>query len=371
MKSVRPWTCIAFVVGMLWQSASAQTRPPEELSSTATCGRCRITFDTVAQISVPSDSLSLWLDSKILRLPSGQYLSIRLVETPSPALHDQKGNFIRLLSRQGTGPGEVSSLDESFVALGAGDSVWVGDARKWHLFSPQLRYVRTENRHAAVGAIATPSGGLVMASMLSTPDRAGWPLHIVNSSGDIEKSFGIESPVLDPKALAAAGDYPGSYLFRHLVRQDDDTFWSYRASRFLLEQYDFRGRLLRNVVHLMDGWYGDAAEVPIGQVAPRGPGLSGVVRASQPGMVWLVYGVKNRTWHPPTAEEFKRGNPYEGMRDIVVEAVDLRSLRVLTTARLPNATFIRIREADNAIGILTAVDDVFYTVHVVQLHLNR
>src|SRR5690606_32888732 len=104
------------------------------------------------------------------------------------------------------------------------------------------------------------------------------------------------------------------YLFRQLVRDRDGTFWSYHTSRFLLEQYDFRGQLRREIKHRMDGWYRDAAEVPTGQTTLQGPGLSGVVQSSLPGVLWLVYGVKNRTWRPPTAEEFRRGNPYEGMR---------------------------------------------------------
>jgi hypothetical protein len=164
------------------------------------------------------------------------------------------------------------------VVVTTSDTVWVLDILRKHVFTPDMRYVRAEDRSIPADGdlVAFTNGAFVVASQLATPDRAGFPLNLANRAGSVTRSFGVSQPVLDPRRLFATNDSPDANQRRRLTRGFGDTFWAYSTNRFLLEQYDLTGRLLAQGRHSLDGWYEDASQ----RVPGRGefPGWSGVLR---------------------------------------------------------------------------------------------
>ena len=49
-------------------------------------------------------------------------------------------------------------------------------------------------------------------------------------------------------------------MYRSLTPGANNTFWVQNPTRFLLERYDYTGRLLAQGRHELSGWYKEASE---------------------------------------------------------------------------------------------------------------
>src|SRR5690606_9228281 len=119
----------------------------------------------------------------------GRVLVIGLNETPSPALLDQRGNFVRLLSRSGAGPGEYQYPHK--IVIAPHDTVWVIEsAGRRHVYAPDMRWVRSEQFRSVGPMLVAPNGNMVVARRIPDAERAGYPLHLMRPDGQIIRSFG-------------------------------------------------------------------------------------------------------------------------------------------------------------------------------------
>ena len=255
----------------------AQPVAVRTFASAPSCTSCTIVLTELLQFQLP-DSLSFSTSARAVRLPSGAFLVVgegkgALNETPVPALLDASGRFVRIIARSGQGPGEIT-VGRSAV-VGPGDSVWVFDGGpSRHVFSPDVRYVRRDQFPLGRSLLALNDGQFVLASARGNSATAGYPLHFIDRNGIVGRSFGIDNPTIDPRRLSADRDDVQSYLTRDVVDGAGGTFWVHGALRFLLEQYDYSGRLLYRGQHALDGWYKDASEKKPGMGAFKGAALA-------------------------------------------------------------------------------------------------
>jgi hypothetical protein len=304
---------------------------------------------------LPTDSLSFARGSRstITRLSDGRFLILGLNETRAPAVLSTTGKFIRLLGTVGKGPGEYD--DPTGVAVAPGDSVWILDGARKHVLTRDLRFVRTERMRAIIDGLVSPTGRIVFQSRIGTPDRAGYPLHILRQDGELGVSFGIANPVLDPRVLEANGEDAASHLQRRLERADATSFWAYSRRKFLLERYDFDGRMLDQARHAMDGWYAEASLKQPGDGEFKGLKLPIVVQSKQPEMVWLVYAVRNAMYRDPSVY-LPTDKEILQMMDLVIEALDTRTMKVIATSRFPRTGVLEMKNAPDMIAVYEPID---------------
>jgi hypothetical protein len=344
-----------------------QQLPMKSISSAPVCPACKIQIVESALLQLPSDSLSFGWGTlgTVTRLPDGRFVVTGMNETPVPAVMTETGKFSHLLGRTGEGPGEFGQPEG--VAIAPGDSIWLFEGPRKHVFTPDARWVRTERpTHWIFNGLVGPTGQVLIHARIGTPDRAGYPLHIVRPDGELGVSFGIVDPVLDPRTLRTNGEDIGAYLARRYERADDNSFWVYSNRKFLLERYDFNGRMLDQARHAMDGWYGEESVKRPGVGEFKGLPPYTVTASKQPGVLWLVYGVPNDSFRKPDSLFTPTDREALAMSDLVIEALDTRTMKVIATTRLPRSANLPLKNAPDMIAIYTPVDadGVFMTYSI-------
>jgi hypothetical protein len=286
-----------------------------------------------------------------------------------PALLSAAGEFITLVGRRGEAPGEIENAERAVVA--SHDSIWVIDGSRKHVYTPDVRWVRTDRFRSIGDALVAPDGRIAFSRRISTPDRAGYPLHIMRPDGDIVRSFGVERPELDPRRLSAHGEDVATSMLRYIVPGGSDTFWTYNPNKFLLERYGFDGRLITRARHAMDGWYARASVTLPGLGEFKGTPLYIVVESGEPDLLWLVYYVRNAKYRPADSLYTPSDRERLSMVDVVVEALDTRSMGVIATGRFPESGILPMKNAPDMFAFYQPLDQdalfMSYSVRVARL----
>jgi hypothetical protein len=339
-------------------------------SSVAQCSGCSIEVITRATLQFPFDSVAPGTSSRITRTSDGRFLVYWLQGNPVPALFDATGRFQRIVAVRGQGPGEIRRATSILVA--PGDSVWIIDGSRKHVYSPSMNYVRQDpiRRGGAFFAVSG-SGAIVTGGMIGTPASAGLPLHLLDRDFSVVRSFGSHDATLDPRRMQATGDDPPLMLARQFAPAGDNEFWTFNYSRFLLERYDYSGRQIARFRHSLDGWYGTSSrrKPSVGEFA--GLALSHVSTSADPSVVWLMYQDPRPEYATPAP-----GTPFDhrawiAMHDLVIEALDTRRGVVLATARIPRTSAVGVDNGRDMLAIVQPVDEDFNTFRIVDLRLLR
>jgi hypothetical protein len=356
---------VAALAALPVRPAHAQAVPLRDFSSTPTCATCRIVLDSGVILRLPHDSLSFGYTSRLAKLRDGSFLGWELNETRVPARFGADGAFGRIIARSGVGPGEMGSIWDIFV--GRGDSIWVMDHGPWtwHVLTPDAGYVRREPLEPEPSdMIHTPDGRVIAAAWITTPISAGLPLHLLDQSGTVLRSFGLDQ-ALTPQELRM----DRSLLSRRIARGAGNTFWAYSPTRFFLERYDTDGRLLARLRHAMDGWYRVASENQPGEGDFPGRPIGMVLESASADITWLLYYLRNENFVRPVGG-LDLGT-YEGMHDLVVEALHTRTYQVVATQRFPGVSARQVRNATDEVALIRRVDADFHTFQMAMLRLVR
>jgi hypothetical protein len=273
------------------------------------------------------------------------------------------------MAREGVGPAEVTHV--SAVVRTPADSIWFVDRSRKLILSPDGDFVRQEAMPGGgQNFVVGPAGTVITAGAVGTPISAGYPLHIVDQKNSIVRSFGSTDPTLDPRVMAASGDDAMMALHRRFTPAGASTFWVYNDTRFLLELYDFDGRMLAQYRHALDGWYAEASRrAPSPGIFP-GLALHVVQSSQRPGIVWLIYHDRRENYTPPVPGSRSDVMRWRTMHDLVVEAFDHGTGAVLATARFPQTLAIKVEYAPDVVALFHPVDDNYFTLRLASLTLQ-
>jgi hypothetical protein len=253
------------------------------------------------------------------------------------AIFDPDGDFVRAVGRPGDGPGEFRNM--RFPRTSPEDSLYVFQAGRYAVFSPELAFTRTVNLAAAVDeALPIGAGRLVISSRLGTAERIWRPLHLVNADGRLTWSFGeSDRPVLP--------NDPDSHV-RRLGTAVGGCFWAARVNEYRIELWDTTGTRLATVrrdAEWFPAWSGlDLREGY--DLRPR-PRIAAVTQDDD-DRLWVFLRVASEQWRPEptprTEREFRLPTLEELARrwDTVVEVLDIRSGEVIASARRPEVMSI-------------------------------
>lgn len=111
---------------------------------------------------------------------------------------DSAGAFVRTIGRRGEGPGEYGSITRIRFRPGDTLEIYSGGPYRRTVLGPDRSVVRT-NRvdwNFMYGAFL-PGGRAIVSHHIRTPERAGYPLQLVDVSGEVIRSLGTLNPEYD------------------------------------------------------------------------------------------------------------------------------------------------------------------------------
>lgn len=238
------------------------------------------------------------------------------------------GRLKKVLGGLGEGPGEFTHINHIVVAFG--DTLYVYDHMQLRrtVFDPDHEYVRTDPIPAFIWQIVPlPSALTIINSSIATRERVGWPLHIIDSDGDILQSFGAEPPV----------SRPGGSLLEHrgIAIDINGMLWVAPRNAYELSTYSAVGarfdpvnRLYRRQVEWFQPW---TERSPDGR--PR-PSIKQIAFGLEdPTLLWVLIDVADAQWAPLQRPQRSSQELRDARYDSVLEVIDVKSGSVLASRR--------------------------------------
>ena len=331
------------------------------------CSSCSIQLATKFTFDLPQDSLSFGYHTSFLRLRNGGYIAWDLPGRRTPLVFDSSGRFLRVSLPSGVGPGEIRNVNALIRA--SGDSIWIVDGSRKHVFSPEMAFLRQEPvRASGYNFIAGPNGEVITSGVVGSASAAGFPLHMRNNAFELTRSFGTDDPTIDPRRLRATNDDVSMLLQRTFTPDGPQSFWVYSDFRFVLERYDFKGQLLARYHRLLDGWYRDGSRRKPSPGEFPGLKLSAVQSSSRVNLVWLVYHDPRPGFVIPEGR-IDYAKIIE-QHDLVIEAFDPQQSRVVAVSRWPGLMAVKIDQAPDMIAVLNRVSADVIEYRAVLLRLQ-
>lgn len=255
---------------------------------------------------------------------------------PMGHVFDATGKHVASFGREGRGPGEYTSWVWA-VRVAPGDTIHVFDARNLRhtILDKDLRVVDTRPLPARPfqrGAVRLPDGRWVLNAHIATPERIGWPLHLLDAGGNIERSFGALTPV-----YRADIAFPGE---RILTVAGEDQVWVARRNEYRIELWDTRNRRLRSFIRELDWFRPWVRQPPTSPDRPANPYIRDI-HLDQQGVLWVVITRAAPNWRDYVVEfapgQYTIEEPVHRYYRKVIEAIDVQRACVL--ARLETSAF--------------------------------
>ena len=214
------------------------------------------------------DERRLYLTEALARDSRGRLLAWIPQSETGGAVFEADGGFLGSFGAAGA-PGPGSGAIVAALVVGPGDTIHVFDRTSLlrHDFSPGLEFLGATPLPGAPGfnkgAARLHGGDWVINANIETPERVGWPLHLLDDEGGIVRSFGSLQPMY-------RSDFVGS-VDRTMAAVGEDLIWTAHLTEYRLELWDTSNTLRRALVRDLPWfpkWYRDN---PIGLDVPRKP----------------------------------------------------------------------------------------------------
>lgn len=262
---------------------------------------------------------------------------------------DGDGKFLRTLGRRGDGPGEYRVVNE--VRVGARDSLYLFDNAnaRMTVLATDLTVARTARMPVAVRpteVVITSDGIIIAADRVSTPDRVGLPLHVVDQSGTLLRSFGSDDTtryVAMPFAMSRA-----------LALDRQGLVWAALRTSYRLVLWDLEGSQ-RIELSGNASWFRPwATDAPLKPDAPPLPWIQ-AIQVDHQGHIWVLCRVASEDFARSLVPEdtprgrFYRIADYARAFDTVIEVIDPTERRLIASARF-DAYLTNFVEPGTALG---------------------
>lgn len=247
---------------------------------------------------------------------------------------DSSGRFLRRIGRSGSGPGEFedgSSLvvtgDGEFSVLDRGRSVILNFHYTGRLRS-EVRPVGEWYLHG-IRTYAWEGPWMLHVSDLYTPERAGYPLHLINvETGEIGRSFGSTTGELEL----------GGAPIPEVAITPDRRIWMAKGpmDKYEISLWDGNERQL--LLRSDTPWFPDRpsdAPPPHGPEDKPAPAINYL--AASDSLLWVLATVADEQWQEAESH-WDRDRRFDEM----LEVIDLRSNQVVGSQRFdrPFANFV-------------------------------
>lgn len=321
---IRFLTALSWLV-LLPLSGAAQV-PIVELGGPS-CPGCEIALEPVLTLGDPDGPGMLEGAFNNVRVDSRGRYYVFAVGSPYFWVFDESGEILRRVGRAGQGPGEFGMIGE--IIVDPSDSLFVMDPAlgRMTVFSPDYRPVRS----VAVGPLARGQGlflgtQMVINAGIHTPDRIGYPLHLVNRNGEVVASFGS---LTDGAYRADLREVLDS---RELGASKGDSIWVGRINQYVIERWLATGEIvdaMQREPQWFPAWWAPEADAD-------SPPVPLLVDLSQRGdTLWVLIKVAGEDWRSGVEPDGRlaRVTDRDAYRDAILEAIDLTRGEVLASRR--------------------------------------
>lgn len=290
------------------------------------CQACTITLTEALRLGRPGDPAGVAMFADVAVDSRGTYAVASPVNPGSILIYDASGRFVRVVGRQGGGPGEFESFPK--LRFGPGDSLHVVEegTGRYSVFDESLVFRRGLTLPTRVfGFQLGPRGRIVAAS----------------PTGGVARHLGVQ--VFGPKgeSVAAFEELSAAELRapgagrRHIALGTDGVVWTVRPDTYELRSYDARGTL-RAAYRAAREWISgnplplrlDPGTEPPGQISAL---------SVDDGLVWVFALVADAKWRPHQPHD---GPPEpSAMFDTRMEVFDPRTGALVAHARVDHIVF--------------------------------
>jgi hypothetical protein len=316
--------------------AQALTR----VEGTTACGECSIRIERVAILG--DERKGIIADPvTVVRNPGGRYLVVHFGDQSGFSVFDASGAFLQRHGRRGNGPGEYQLLTHLQVDRS-------GDVRVWDPGNVRLSVLGNDLRFKTSVVFSHPVARLLFDGTqyfafanIRTPERAGYPLHIVSAEGRLVRSFGSDGQ-------GYRSDRPDAYR-REIALSPDGNMWSARYTEYVLEKWDSAGSAVERLERVVP-WFPPRRSGQSSRFADRGPPDPRLhaIRVDSDGRLLVLSWVADEKWQ----EGLETVRGLYGRQEVVVpkaarskywdtiiEIIDPTQRRVLAAARFDEAFF--------------------------------
>jgi len=311
--------------GVWGVNGAAQVRPVELHGSS--CAACSIQLTRIISLSDSMVAGLFAFEPLVARDSSGRwFVTSHLQGIKQIGVFNAAGHLIAALGREGKGPGEFSLT--KLLTVAPNDSLYVYDTAllRRTVFGPDLKHARDDAVPGMMQAVAPLSGGKsIINANIATPDRVGFPLHLVGENGEIIRSFGAANSIYKP------GDEP--LMVRRLTVDDTENLWAALPNEYTITRYDSFGRVTASLtrrVAWLTPWV-----VPYRYPERPNPSLTAIRFDHESGLLWAQILANDPTWQPPAAPPKATQEYRDRTYDTVLEVIDVRTHSVLATRRFP------------------------------------
>jgi hypothetical protein len=288
--AIRVLRALATVIVVAFIPSALDAQAATVLDLAPTCPACELTLEEVLFLSTEREEVGP-INYVAGKTVDGQgRFWVSYGHAAVPQVFSPDGALIGNIGRQGEGPGEFVAAT---LLLPVGDSVLIFDQvlQRMTVMGPDLRATRTFRLQGDFrsGAIITwPKA--VLNGIVSTPESAGRPYHIVNlATGEVEVSFGGNS----------AGNV--SAMSQRLLRghvgvaPDRRSIWTAGHAEFKVQRWTPDGELVATYEASPD-WFPPAQGRP-GMGSPSSPPIPWIADmvVTDRG-VWLAIRAPATTW---------------------------------------------------------------------------
>jgi hypothetical protein len=304
----------------------------------AACEGCEIRLEHVVTLGDREGPGRVWLPSAMALDSRGNYYVAHGdggYGATQIWVFDQDGTFIRIIGRQGEGPGEYRSIAR--IDILPGDTLEIFDAglRRRTTLSPDLTVVDTKSFQ--VGRFFNSSiladGRLVVNEHQNTPERAGYPLQLVDREGKIVRSLGAVRPEFRPGEESRFQRITSSSA-------DGESVWSVGRGDYLMELWDTTGArlaVLRRDAEWFEPFLAVSGPDPTSSKPP--PPAVGLFMADSGGRLWMAVKIFSEDWREVLLADPDWATSFEALfnsRDWIIEVVDTETGELLVSQVFPD-----------------------------------
>jgi hypothetical protein len=202
-----------------------------------------------------------------------------------------------------------------------------------------LRLAFDGSLHQAFSVPAAPSfvlsdGRLIIAEQIRTPERIGYPAHLLDRTGALVRSFGMDVPEYreDLSRVTTRIAAPAA----------DGSVWTIPPGRYVFEAWDPESGTRRRRVQVHSLWFTESLR-DSGDPTVR---PTDVIESAweHDGALWTLIRVADEQWVAPIDPPRERAldpDDYDRRFDWMLEAIDAETGRVLASRRFDQAMWGR------------------------------
>lgn len=314
---------VILVNGRVGAPSEAQLTPREVID----CSQCGLRLRPVIALGKEEGAgMVERLESRVMRHTDGRYVVLGSYSA-GLVVFDSTGKHVGSVGRKGDGPGEFQF---PYASVLHHDSLVIVDAgnQRVSVLSPQLDFVRSFplTFQPTSEFLALPDGRFMAAAPIRTSERAGQPLHLIDAEGRIVRSFGstddlfrVDINQMDRRAIALA---------------ERGRIWVAHRNQYVIELWDTLANKVTEL-HRNVPWFPPQYRSRPLEEGPQ-PTITRISAIAD--TLFVLITVPDSDWRRsvvrPEGSFHGHVTDEDGYYDSIIEAIDVRTARLLGAARL-------------------------------------